>query len=222
MSNQSQPSTEPRSDIKPLEKDQIEEIAQFYGVPKTLIGLEWCTIKGNLYAKVPFHMHQAAKKGYQRIDTQVWALIDGKWKLEGELEKPPGQDTTWKATSTLYPKMHSRDLESLTKLTLEERRDLIAYMTEPMEETATAGKETVKNPYMWPYLREMAITRSIARVCKRFSGYGGTAYEELPEAVLDHNQLEEAKGLAGAKPVGKGSVKQPAGGPTQTLDNVTK
>ena len=164
-----------RSEARPITGNAVKEMADFYHVPQALIALFWCDIKGNLYAKAPFHMHQAAKKGYQRIEVEC---------------KNEGSDK-WCARATLYPRITSRELETLARLTVSEREGLIKYLTTPMSEEAYASKETVRNPLMYPYLREMAIKRAVARLCARYSGYGGTVYEELPDATLSNNEIQD-------------------------------
>ena len=47
------------------------------------------------------------------------------------------------------------------------------------------GKENVKNSKMYPFLKEMAETRSVNRALRLYTGFGGTSYEEMPESVVE-------------------------------------
>jgi hypothetical protein len=48
----------------------------------------------------------------------------------------------------------------------------------------TANIENVQNRSMHKFLREMAQTRALGRALRSYTGYGGTSYEELPDAEI--------------------------------------
>ena len=46
---------------------------------------------------------------------------------------------------------------------------------------------------MHQWLPEIAIKRAVCRALRLFAGIGVTAYEELPEVVVESKDLQEAK-----------------------------
>ena len=54
----------------------------------------------------------------------------------------------------------------------------------PTKGEGRAGKDNVKNTRMYPFLKEMAETRSVNRALRLYTGYGGTSYEEMPQAQI--------------------------------------
>ena len=52
------------------------------------------------------------------------------------------------------------------KLSPEERKGMVQYLTQPTKEWGKASKDTVRATQMHPYLKEMAIKRAVARACR--------------------------------------------------------
>lgn len=55
----------------------------------------------------------------------------------------------------------------------------------PTTAHATASKSNVLNSRMHARLMEFAETRATARALRLYTGYGGTSYEELPDAEIE-------------------------------------
>jgi len=166
--------------VNKLEVKEATEIANFYGVPQSLVNLFWLNFGGTAYPKAAFHLYLAHRKGVQRIRVEV--------------RDADGQGH-WEAEAWIYPAVTSRMLESLVKLDPEERKKMIAYLTEPTWNSAKASKDNVRSSLMQPYLKEMAVTRAVARAARLFAG-GSTAFEELPEGEMNQEEIKKAAEMA--------------------------
>lgn len=165
---------------KKLEVKSAEDLAKFYAVPPALMNVYFIEMGGALYAKEMFLLNQAAKKGYQAISVTV-------------VEKKQGE---WEAEAKIYPAISEKMMFRLLELPEEERAKYWEYLTRPTVEWGNASKETVRMSTMHPFLREMAIKRAVCRCCRLFSGWGGTAAEELPDAELTDEQIKDAREAA--------------------------
>jgi hypothetical protein len=121
---------------------------------------------GNLYIKVAGLLYIAGKIGYQRIEIRK---IEGKNAYE----------------ALIYPKVSLKQLEALSHLSPEVQRLAYEDLTKPTNGYGSASEENVKMMDMWKFLPEMAQTRALGRALRNYTGYGGTTYEELPDATVE-------------------------------------
>ncbi len=171
--------TTTRVEAKALEVKDARELAKWYNVPEQLMNLFFVTFNGALYPKEPFLLYLAHRRGVQAIEVEV--------KKDGEV---------WGATATIFPRITSRMLETLTRLPEKERAEKWAYLTKPTIEWGRASKENVRMSTMHQWLKEIAIKRAVARACRLFVGTWGTSFEELPEIEISREEAREASARA--------------------------
>lgn len=172
----SQSELAPREGGAKLQVKSAESLSKFYGIPPELMNVYFIEIGGTLYAKEMFLLEQAYKRGVQAIEVHV--------------EQKEG---TWEAEAKIYPSINEKMMFRLLDMPEEERKHYWEYLTKPTVEWGKASKETVRMSTMQPYLREMAIKRAVTRACRLFSGWGSTSAEELPDAELSKDQIENAR-----------------------------
>jgi hypothetical protein len=168
-----------RVEAKSLEVKDAKELAKWYNVPEQLMNLFFVTFNGTMYAKEPFLLYLAHRRGVQAIEVEV--------KKDGEV---------YEAKATIYPRITSRMLEALTRLPEKERAEKWAYLTKPTIEWGRASKENVRMSTMHQWLKEIAIKRAVARACRLFVGTWGTSFEELPEIEISREEAREASARA--------------------------
>jgi hypothetical protein len=125
-----------RVEAKALEVKDARELAKWYNVPEQLMNLFFVTFNGTLYPKESFLLYLAHRRGIQAIEVEV--------KKDGEV---------WAATATIYPRITSRRLETLTCLPEKERAEKWAYLTKPTIEWGRASKEIVRMSTMHQWLK---------------------------------------------------------------------
>ena len=149
---------------------KAERMAQMYGIPIELANMFFMTIDGALYVKSPGLLYMAGKKGYARILTT---------------SKYNEQFNEWEATTYVFPHIPKEIILSLPGLDKDLQRQVLENYFGPTKGEGRAGKDNVKNTRMYPFLKEMAETRSVNRALRLYTGYGGTSYEEMPESVVE-------------------------------------
>lgn len=184
-------------DSKPFEVSELKEIAEMYGIPQSIVNLYWIKLGGTAYPKAPFKMMMAQKKGIQRIETKLRKVEDG-----------------YEVDVSIFPRVTGDQLSYLRTLSGEERQATWKYFTEPTVGTGRANTKNVKMGTMHVFLQEMAETRGLSRTCGKFAGLNQTGYEELPEAQLSQEQIDDSsERLKAARVIPK---KDPVDGPTET------
>ena len=121
-----------------------------------------------LYIKIPGLLHIAKKQGYARIDTDVTEVGD-----------------EWRGTAHIYPTISVEVLQALHGLPEAVIMHVLMTQYGPTTAHATASKSNVLNSRMHARLMEFAETRATARALRLYTGYGGTSYEELPDAEIE-------------------------------------
>lgn len=186
-----------------LSVEEVKELAPYFGVPQILVNHFVVKFVGkdkegnkveNLYFKLPYYLSKVdPKHGGRGIQSM-------------EFEETKKGDE-WEVEVKIYPQVTSRMFENLIKIQdKDERMKYWDYLTRPIPEKATASPRNVRMSTMQPYLREIAIKRAVVRALRWMVGSGETAYEELPEVELNHNEIAEAREIVkNAKPVGHGS-----------------
>lgn len=130
-----------------------------------------------LYFKEPFLLWKGHQRGIQRIVVQ----------------EPHQENGEWRTRASIYPRITSEMLEAIAKLPEADRKTMLDYVTAPTEEWGRASSSSVKMSTMQQWLPEIAVKRAICRALRLFAGIGSTVYEELPEAVVDHTDLEQSR-----------------------------
>ena len=149
---------------------KAERMAQMYGIPTELANMFFMTIDGALYVKSPGLLYMAGKKGYARILTT------------SEYNEHTNE---WEAMTYVFPRVPKEIILSLPGLDKELQKQVLENYFGPTKGEGRAGKDNVKNTRMYPFLKEMAETRSVNRALRLYTGYGGTSYEEMPESVVE-------------------------------------
>lgn len=144
-------------------------LARELRMPEELADLFFKKIEGKPYIMNPGLLYMASKKGYRAIE------ITDKFNTETK---------QWEAETKIYPQITVAEIEAIAKLAPEIQKEALDAITRPTTGLGTASKENVKNDRMHPFLREMAQTRSQNRALRPYTGYGGTSYEEMPEAEV--------------------------------------
>lgn len=153
---------------KELVIGNVEAAAAKYGIPKEMANLFFMTFDGGLYIKNPGLLYLAGKIGYSRIEiTDI--CKDGEWQAECKI----------------YPRLTKELLEGVGQLDKALQKQALDFITAPTNGTGRANTENVKMKTMHSFLKEMAQTRACNRALRNYTGYGGTSYEELPEAQLE-------------------------------------
>lgn len=163
---------------KPFEVSEAKDIADFYGIPQSIVNLFWVKLGGTAYPKAPFKVMQAQKKGVQRVELKLVEKSKDNWECE----------------VSIFPKLTGRELDFLTSVSdPAERKQYFEYFTKPTTNYGRANLENVKMSTMHKFLPEMAVTRGVSRTCGIYAGVGGTTYEELPDAELDSTDIDDAR-----------------------------
>lgn len=152
---------------KPSSRPQL--MAKLNGIPEELADMYFAIIDGALYIKNPGLLYMASKKGYAKIES---------------VSEPDGKGG-FTAISKIYPKIPVDFIKAITPLSPEIQARLLDEQYGPTIEKGSANKENVKNSHMYPFLEELARTRANDRALRLYTGYGGTSYEELPDAHLE-------------------------------------
>ena len=152
---------------KPSSRPQL--MAKLNGIPEELADMYFAIIDGALYIKNPGLLYMASKKGYAKIES---------------VSEPDGKGG-FTAISKIYPKIPVDFIKAITPLSPEIQARLLDEQYGPTIEKGSANKENVKNSHMYPFFEELARTRANDRALRLYTGYGGTSYEELPDAHLE-------------------------------------
>lgn len=147
-------------------------LAKAAGLPPEMANLFFMKLNNNAYIKVSGLQYMAGKIGYQRIEIS---------------DRYDENTKTWTAEAKIYPKISIDKLEAISKLTAEVQKLAYEDLSKPTNGIGTANKENVQNTKMHPFLREMAQTRALGRALRSYTGYGGTSYEEMPEAEIERD-----------------------------------
>jgi hypothetical protein len=144
-------------------------IAKIAGLPPEMANLFFMKLNGNAYIKVAGLQYMAGKIGYQRIEIT---------------DRYDESTKTWVAEAKIYPKISVDKLATISKLSPEVQKMAYEDLSKPTNGVGTANSENVQNRSMHKFLREMAQTRALGRALRSYTGYGGTSYEELPDAEI--------------------------------------
>ncbi|MCL5732860.1 MAG: hypothetical protein M1285_05630 [Candidatus Thermoplasmatota archaeon] len=154
-----------------------ELMAKMWGIPPELADMYFMIIDGKLYVKNPGLLYMGAKKGYAKIVA---------------ISKEDG-DGGYDAEARIYPKIPIDFLKAIAVFDPEMQKRLLDEQYGPTIERGKANKENVKNSKMAPFMEELARTRAVDRALRLFTGYGGTAYEELPDAELQEQDFKNIR-----------------------------
>ena len=144
-------------------------IAKIAGLPPEMANLFFMKLNDNAYIKVAGLQFMAGKIGYQRIEIT---------------DRYDESTKTWVAEAKIYPKISVDKLATISKLSPEVQKMAYEDLSKPTNGVGTANSENVQNRTMHKFLREMAQTRALGRALRSYTGYGGTSYEELPDAEI--------------------------------------
>ena len=144
-------------------------IAKIAGLPPEMANLFFMKLNGNAYIKVAGLQYMAGKIGYQRIEIT---------------DRYEESTKTWIAEARIFPKISVDKLATISKLSPEVQKMAYEDLSKPTNGVGTANSENVQNRSMHKFLREMAQTRALGRALRSYTGYGGTSYEELPDAEI--------------------------------------
>ena len=158
--------TSPMKVEKPSSRPQL--MAKLNGIPEELADMYFAIIDGALYIKNPGLLYMASKKGYAKIET---------------ISEPDGKGG-FIATAKVYPKIPVDFVRAIASLSQDIQTRLLDDQYGPTVEKGSANRDNVKNSRMHPYLEELARTRAVDRALRLYTGYGGTSYEELPDAEI--------------------------------------
>ena len=149
---------------KPSSRPQL--MAKLNGIPQELADMYFAIIDGALYIKNPGLLYMASKKGYAKIEST--SQSDGKGG--------------YVALAKVYPKIPIDFIKAIASLSPDLQVRLLDEQYGPTVEKGSANKDNVKNTRMHPFFEELARTRAVDRALRLYTGYGGTSYEELPDA----------------------------------------
>ena len=144
-------------------------IAKIAGLPPEMANLFFMKLNDNAYIKVAGLQFMAGKIGYQRIEIT---------------DRYEESTKTWIAEARIFPKISVDKLATISKLSPEVQKMAYEDLSKPTNGVGTANSENVQNRTMHKFLREMAQTRALGRALRSYTGYGGTSYEELPDAEI--------------------------------------
>ena len=144
-------------------------IAKIAGLPPEMANLFFMKLNDNAYIKVAGLQFMAGKIGYQRIEIT---------------DRYDESTKTWVAEAKVFPKISADKLATISKLSPEVQKMAYEDLSKPTNGVGTANSENVQNRNMHKFLREMAQTRALGRALRSYTGYGGTSYEELPDAEI--------------------------------------
>ena len=144
-------------------------IAKIAGLPPEMANLFFMKLNDNAYIKVAGLQFMAGKIGYQRIEIT---------------DRYEESTKTWIAEARIFPKISVDKLATISKLSPEVQKMAYEDLSKPTNGVGTANSENVQNRSMHKFLREMAQTRALGRALRSYTGYGGTSYEELPDAEI--------------------------------------
>ncbi len=148
---------------------KTELMASLHGIPPELADMFFTIINGALYIKVAGLNYMAGKIGYARIVTTPEYNEERK---------------EWTATAYIYPRIPIDVLKALNGLSPDIQQQVLESYG-PTIAHGRASRENVTNPKMLPFLKEMSETRALGRALRYFTAYGGTSYEELPDAEIE-------------------------------------
>ena len=170
-SSQGSVSTEQNSEKSKFTVEPGSElaIAKIAGLPPEMANLFFMKLNGNAYIKVAGLQFMAGKIGYQRIEIT---------------DRYEESTKTWIAEARIFPKISVDKLATISKLSPEVQKMAYEDLSKPTNGVGTANSENVQNRSMHKFLREMAQTRALGRALRSYTGYGGTSYEELPDAEI--------------------------------------
>ena len=151
---------------KPSSRPQL--MAKLNGIPEELADMYFAIIDGALYIKNPGLLYMASKKGYAKIEST--SQSDGKGG--------------YVALAKVYPKIPIDFIKAIASLSPDLQVRLLDEQYGPTVEKGSANKDNVKNTRMHPFFEELARTRAVDRALRLYTGYGGTSYEELPDAEV--------------------------------------
>ena len=144
-------------------------IAKIAGLPPEMANMFFIKLNGNAYIRVAGLQYMAGKVGYQRIEIT---------------DRYEESTKTWVAEAKVFPKISADKLATISKLSPEVQKMAYEDLSKPTNGVGTANRENVQNQNMHKFLREMAQTRALGRALRSYTGYGGTSYEELPDAEV--------------------------------------
>ena len=163
----SETAVKPAGTVK-LQVGKAEQMATYYGIPPELANMFFVVIEGSLYVKQPGLLYLASKKGYARILTVSHQSDEG-----------------WEAETKVYPVIPQAVIVALASMDKEIQRHVLDTYYGPTIGQGRANEKNVKTTKMLPFLKELAETRSVNRALRLYTGYGGTSYEEMPEASIE-------------------------------------
>ena len=150
----------------------VDEIATMFGIPPNIANMFFIEISGAIYVKAPGLLWMAGKKG--DFHNEVKETYDSK---TGE----------WTCEVKVFPRVTLVTMKELEKFSPDVQKTLIYSLTQPVTGIGRASKENVENTRMHKFLREMAQTRALNRALRVYTQYGGTSYEELPQAKIEQS-----------------------------------
>ena len=145
------------------------QLAKIAGLPEEMADMFFMKLDGKAYITVAGLQFLAGKIGFSRIET------------EDHYDK---DSDLWVANVRIVPRITPQMVESISKLAPQVQEMIITDFLKGTNATGTAGKSNVRNTKMYPFLREMAQTRALGRALRKYVSYGGTSYEEMPEASI--------------------------------------
>jgi hypothetical protein len=146
-----------------------ELLAKMNNIPPELADMFFTILEGSLYIKQPGLLYMASKKGYARID------------VSSEYDE---ETKGYKAVAKVYPIIPKEVIVALGNLSEKMQEKIINDYYGPIPGNGRAARDNVKMSTMMPFLRELAETRAINRALRLYTGYGGTSFEEMPQAEI--------------------------------------
>ena len=174
-----------QSEGSKMQVKDAKELAEFYGVPPSLMNAFFVELGGQAYPKEAALLYVGHKKGIQRIEVTPPTIDD-----KGE---------EWSCQARVYPSLGLQKLQEINRLPPDLKAKAFEYLTAPTVEWGRASAKSVRMSTMQQWLPEMAIKRAVCRALRLFAGSFGTSYVELPEAEVSQEELKQAADLA--KPV---------------------
>lgn len=162
--------------IKPSDRPVL--MAKLNGIPEELANSFFAIIDNNLYIKAPGLLFMAGKIGYSRIKVESYQDDVGKG---------------WRATAYVYPRIPKEVMVSFNGMDKEIVKRVLDDYYGATIGYGSANDKNLKDKQK-PFAREMAETRAVVRALRLYTGYGGTAFEELPQG---EPTLTEQKDLEG-------------------------
>lgn len=149
--------------------NRVELMASLHNIPAEIANMFFMIIDGKLYPLNAGLLWIAGRIGYAKI------LVTSHYDADKD---------EWQATAQVFPRIPLEALKVIAEMPPDLQKQILLEQYGPTYGYGSASKENVKNTKMYPFFKQLAETRAVDRALRLYTAYGGTAFEELPEGVI--------------------------------------